>query len=64
MRREEGLVDREREKEKDLDPLLGKPVSDSSEGSSDEIKDEEIDSSSAPCCRICLECDGEPGETL
>ncbi|XP_020109478.1 uncharacterized protein LOC109724885, partial [Ananas comosus] len=33
-------------------------------GSSGEIKDEEIDAASAPCCRICLEFDSEQGDEL
>ncbi|XP_042475380.1 uncharacterized protein LOC122057370 isoform X1 [Macadamia integrifolia] len=43
----------------DSDPLLGNEA-DSSTGSSNEIKDEEIEDASAACCRICLEYDGEP----
>ncbi|XP_043723118.1 uncharacterized protein LOC122670343 isoform X1 [Telopea speciosissima] len=43
----------------DSDPLLGNEA-DSLTGSSNEIKDEEIEAASAACCRICLEYDGEP----
>ena len=47
----------------DSDPLLeNQKLLDSLEGSTSEIKDEEIEASSAACCRICLEYDGEPGE--
>lgn len=57
----------------DADPLLGTdevseaPVVNSSSSSSSssslsEIKHEDIESGSVPCCRICLECDGESGE--
>lgn len=48
---------------KDSDPLLQKK-DDSSSGSSDEIKDEEIDGASSACCRICLEHDSEPGDFI
>lgn len=46
---------------RDSDPLLENQV-DSSTGSSSEINSEDIEAGSVPCCRICLECDGEPGE--
>lgn len=39
----------------DSDPLL------ENQENSNEIEDEEMDAGSAACCRICLECDGEPG---
>lgn len=47
----------------DSDPLLKKKVesAESSNGSSGEIKDEEIEASSAVCCRICLEHDSDAG---
>lgn len=45
----------------DSDPLLGNH-GDSPAGSSSEINSEDIEAGSVPCCRICLECDGEPGE--
>lgn len=54
----------------DSDPLLDKHHDDSSESpspaaSSSEIKDEEdIESGSVACCRICLECDGEDDNDL
>ncbi|XP_020251140.1 uncharacterized protein LOC109828579 isoform X2 [Asparagus officinalis] len=49
----------------DLDPLREKEkLLDSAEGSTSEIKDEEIEAGSAACCRICLEYDGEPGDEL
>lgn len=56
----------ERESMNDSDPLLEKDkllASAAAEGSTSasEIKDEEIDASSAACCRICLEYDSEPG---
>lgn len=44
---------------RDSDPLLDNRA----ESPSSEIVDEEIDASSAPCCRICLESDGEPGKS-
>lgn len=52
---------------KDSDPLLAKKADNeeaetSNEAESGEVtKDEEIESSSAACCRICLEYDSEPG---
>lgn len=46
---------------RDSDPLLENQA-DSSTGSSSEINSEDIEAGSVPCCRICLECDGEPGE--
>lgn len=45
---------------RDSDPLLDNRAE--SPVQSSEIVDEEIDASSAPCCRICLESDGEPGK--
>ncbi|KAJ4708336.1 Zinc finger, RING-CH-type [Melia azedarach] len=59
----------------DADPLLGTdevseaPVVNSSSSSSSssslsEIKHEDIESGSVPCCRICLECDGESDDEL
>lgn len=46
----------------DSDPLLQNPAHSLPE-SSTEIKDEEdVESGSIPCCRICLESDAEPGE--
>lgn len=48
----------------DSDPLLQNPAHSPPE-SSTEIKDEEdVESGSIPCCRICLESDAEPGEPL
>ena len=45
----------------DSDPLLENQA-DSSPGSSTEIADEDdVESGSVPCCRICLESDAEPG---
>ncbi|RVX11106.1 hypothetical protein CK203_013324 [Vitis vinifera] len=44
---------------RDSDPLLENQA-DSSTGSSSEINSEDIEAGSVPCCRICLECDGEP----
>ncbi|XP_078168834.1 RING/FYVE/PHD zinc finger superfamily protein [Carex rostrata] len=55
---------------KDSDPLLAKKAVNeeaemSNEAESGEVtKDEEIESSSAACCRICLEYDSEPGDEL
>lgn len=47
---------------RDSDSLVEKKLLlDASEGGTSEIKDEEIEASSAACCRICLEYDGEPG---
>ena len=57
----------------DSDPLLHErhqlqkhidTSSPSSSGSSSEIKDEDLEAGSLPCCRICLECDGEDGKTV
>lgn len=49
----------------DAEPLMEKQqLLGSTEESSSEIKDEEIEASSAACCRICLEYDGEPGDEL
>ncbi|KDO80357.1 hypothetical protein CISIN_1g021423mg [Citrus sinensis] len=55
----------------DADPLLGSQevsdapvVSSPSSSSSSEIKDEDIENGSLPCCRICLENDGEPDDEL
>lgn len=55
----------------DADPLLGSQevsdapvVSSPSSSSSSEIKDEDIENGSLPCCRICLENDGEPGDFI
>lgn len=51
----------------DTDPLLHAQHVDSSPSSSsasetpNEIKVEDLESGSLPCCRICLECDGEDG---
>lgn len=45
----------------DSDPLLENQA-DSPPGSSSEINDEDIETGTIPCCRICLESDGEPGE--
>lgn len=45
----------------DSDPLLenlSAPVPESM----DEIRDEDVESASAACCRICLEYDAEPGQ--
>ncbi|KAF8406982.1 hypothetical protein HHK36_006103 [Tetracentron sinense] len=47
----------------DSDPLLENQAN-LSTGSSNEIKDEDLEAASAACCRICLEYDGEPGEEL
>ena len=44
----------------DSDPLL-ENKSDSSPASSSEITNEDVESGSIPCCRICLESDAEPG---
>ncbi|KAH7572351.1 hypothetical protein JRO89_XS04G0241900 [Xanthoceras sorbifolium] len=47
----------------DADPLLeNQQTSDVSiaSSSSSEIQDEDVENGSVPCCRICLECDGEP----
>lgn len=58
---------------KDSDPLLGSFSDESTPSSSAEItpperagemKGEDIESAPAACCRICLECDAEPGELL
>ena len=46
----------------DSDPLLDNQEDDVSPGSSTEIKNEELESGSLPCCRICLESDSDPGE--
>lgn len=48
----------------DSDPLLENPVDSSSPVSSTEIRNEDIENVSAPCCRICLECDGEEDDEL
>uniref|UniRef100_F6HH65 RING-CH-type domain-containing protein n=1 Tax=Vitis vinifera TaxID=29760 RepID=F6HH65_VITVI len=48
---------------RDSDPLLENQA-DSSTGSSSEINSEDIEAGSVPCCRICLECDGEPDDEL
>ncbi|XP_027065830.1 uncharacterized protein [Coffea arabica] len=57
----------------DSDPLLHErqqlqkhidTSSPSSSGSSSEIKDEDLEAGSLPCCRICLECDGEDDDEL
>ena len=47
----------------DSDPLLENQAN-SPPGSSSEIKDEDIEAGTIPCCRICLESEseGEPGE--
>ncbi|KAK1306246.1 hypothetical protein QJS10_CPA10g00438 [Acorus calamus] len=53
----------------DTDPLLEIRAGSVCRGSSDEINDEEgeedeeedIEPASAPCCRICLEYDADPG---
>lgn len=45
----------------DSDPLLENQP-DSSHETSDEIKNEDTEAGSIPCCRICLESDAEPGE--
>lgn len=45
----------------DSDPLLENQA-DSPPESSTEINDEDVESGSIPCCRICLETDAEPGE--
>lgn len=45
---------------KDSDPLLENQEI-SSGTPSDEIKEDDIESGSASCCRICLESDCEPG---
>ncbi|ONH98234.1 hypothetical protein PRUPE_7G237300 [Prunus persica] len=47
----------------DVDPLL-ENQEDSSPGSSTEIYNEDLESGSIPCCRICLETDAEPGDEL
>ncbi|CAA7403135.1 unnamed protein product [Spirodela intermedia] len=58
---------------KDSDPLLGSHSDESTPSSSTEItppesagemKGEDIESGPAACCRICLECDAEPGDEL
>lgn len=46
----------------DVDPLL-ENQEDSSPGSSTEIYNEDLESGSIPCCRICLETDAEPGQS-
>lgn len=46
----------------DVDPLL-ENQEDSSPGSSTEIYNEDLESGSIPCCRICLESDAEPGQS-
>ncbi|KAK8543220.1 hypothetical protein V6N13_136251 [Hibiscus sabdariffa] len=49
----------------DSDPLLGNQIDPSSSpASSSEISSEDIENGSAPCCRICLECDGEEDDEL
>ncbi|KAK1282664.1 hypothetical protein QJS10_CPB22g01056 [Acorus calamus] len=55
----------------DTDPLLEIHAGSVCRGSSDEIQDEEeeeeeedIEAASAPCCRICLENDADPGDEL
>lgn len=51
----------------DSDPLLQNKADSSSQspGSSSEINNEEdIENSSVPCCRICLESDCELGDEL
>ena len=45
----------------DVDPLLENQEV-SSPGSSSEIYNEDLESGSIPCCRICLESDAEPGQ--
>lgn len=51
----------------DSDPLLHEhhvdlsPSSSSASESPNEIKVEDLETGSLPCCRICLECDGEDG---
>ncbi|RXI05797.1 hypothetical protein DVH24_017839 [Malus domestica] len=47
----------------DIDPLLPNQV-DSSPASSSEINNEDLESGSIPCCRICLESDAEPEDEL
>ncbi|KAF3442537.1 hypothetical protein FNV43_RR16453 [Rhamnella rubrinervis] len=47
----------------DSDPLLENQA-DSSPGSSTEINDEDVESGSIPCCRICLESDAEPEDEM
>lgn len=45
----------------DSDPLL-KETTGSSGSSSCEIENEpDVETASLPCCRICLECDGQDG---
>lgn len=47
----------------DSDPLLeNRTDSSPSRASSGEITSEDLENASAPCCRICLECDGEEGK--
>lgn len=52
----------------DSDPLLENQDENSSPPSSGsgsgEINNEDIEAGSVPCCRICLECDGEEGLIL
>ncbi|XP_017616738.2 uncharacterized protein LOC108461404 [Gossypium arboreum] len=48
----------------DSDPLLGNQIDSPSPASSSEIRSEDIENGSAPCCRICLECDGEEDDEL
>ncbi|KAG7023549.1 hypothetical protein SDJN02_14575, partial [Cucurbita argyrosperma subsp. argyrosperma] len=47
----------------DSDPLLENQP-DSSHETSDEIKNEDTEAGSIPCCRICLESDAEPEDEL
>lgn len=54
----------------DVDPLLEKheqPASSSSIQTSclivnEDVENQDLEDGSIPCCRICLECDGEPGD--
>lgn len=50
----------------DADPLLDKHADSSSprssSSSSNEIRNEDIETGSNSCCRICLESDAEPGQ--
>lgn len=76
MKGEVQLESRVERNPRDSDPLLDEhrhcveppqpplPFSSSSPTSTSEIEDEDLEAGSLPCCRICLECDGEDGNSL
>lgn len=54
----------------DVDPLLEKHEQPASSGLIEspsliviqDVENQDLEDGSVPCCRICLECDGEPGD--